>query len=548
MRRRTFWNLLKRIVACAFILLSACHLMTSTYHLPITKLLIANRAEIAVRLIRACRELGIQSVAVYSEADANALHVREADQAILIGPPAPKDSYLNAAKIIEAAHTAGAQAIHPGYGFLSENADFAQAVLDAGLIWVGPTPLAMRQMGSKTAARALMQQAGVPIVPGYQSPPSPIGALPDGRGDGGEGFIQAASSLGYPLLIKASGGGGGRGMRIVRDPADLPAALASARAEALSAFGDDTVFLEKYIENSRHIEFQILGDAHGNVVHLFERECSIQRRHQKIIEESPSPLFAAHPDLRKRMAHAAVTAARAVNYQNAGTIEFIVNPDDLTFYFLEMNTRLQVEHPVTEAVTGLDLVHLQLRIAQGESIANLQSQISTRGHALEARLYAEDPANNFYPSIGQLLLVHEPRAPGLRIDSGFTTGDEVTPHYDAMLAKIIAHAPTRAEAIRRLDTALARYIVLGLTTNLPFLRAVIAHPDFLDGTMTTHFIVKNFSEWRPPSVDPDPAAFIAAALADLLPRDSSPPAASPETPRVLPGPWQKTDSFKVGKL
>ena len=500
-----------------------------------TKLLIANRAEIAVRLIRACREMGIRAVAVYSEADANAMHVREADEAALIGPPAPKDSYLNAGRIIEAARAAGAQAIHPGYGFLSENADFAEAVRAAGLIFVGPTPDSIRKMGSKTKARALMRLAGVPVVPGY-------------HGAADAGFAEMAGTIGYPVLIKAAGGGGGRGMRIVRRPAELDAAVESAEREAASAFGDGSIFLEKYVERARHVEFQIFGDSHGNVVHLFERECSIQRRHQKIVEESPSPLLAQHPDLRERMGQAAVAAARAVGYQNAGTVEFIVDPDTGDFYFLEMNTRLQVEHPVTEAVTGLDLVQLQLRVAAGEPLPFTQAQITARGHALECRVYAEDPApaDNFYPSAGKLLAVVEPRGPGLRVDSGYETGDEVTPHYDAMLAKVIAHAPTRAEAIAKMDAALSRYILLGVTTNLPFLRAVLAHPEFQNGAATTQFIGQYLGEWKPPAAGP--AVFIAAALSDFLSASSAAvqPAGLPADASGPDSPWGKRDSFRLG--
>ncbi len=501
--------------------------------MPITNLLIANRAEIAVRLIRACREMGIRAVVVYSEADANAMHMREADEAVLIGPPAPKDSYLNAGRIIEAARAAGAQAIHPGYGFLSENADFAEAVRAAGLIFVGPSPDAIRKMGSKTKARALMRLAGVPVVPGY-------------HGAADAGFAEMAGTIGYPVLIKAAGGGGGRGMRIVRKPAELDAAVESAEREALSAFGDGSIFLEKYVENARHVEFQVFGDSHGNVVHLFERECSIQRRHQKIVEESPSPLLAQHPDLRERMGQAAVAAARAVGYQNAGTVEFIVNPDTLDFYFLEMNTRLQVEHPVTEAITGLDLVQLQLRVAAGEPLPFTQAQITVRGHALECRVYAEDPSNNFYPSVGKLLAVVEPRGLGLRVDSGYETGDEVTPHYDAMLTKVVAYAPTRAEAIAKMDAALARYILLGVTTNLPFLRAVLAHPEFQSGAATTQFIGQSLGEWKPPAADPP--VFIAAALSDFLAVNSAvvQSAGAPADASGPDSPWSKRDSFRLG--
>jgi 3-methylcrotonyl-CoA carboxylase alpha subunit len=499
------------------------------------KLLIANRGEIAVRIIRACREMGIRAVAVYSEADAEAMHVREADEAVLIGPPPPRESYLNGRRIIEAAKAAGAEAIHPGYGFLSENAEFAEAVRAAGLVFVGPTADAIRKMGHKIGARNLMQAAGVPVVPGY-------------HGAADAGFGEMAGTIGYPVLVKAAAGGGGRGMRIVRSADELEAAVEGAEREAANAFGDGSIFLEKYIPRARHVEFQVFGDVHGNVVHLFERECSIQRRHQKIIEESPSPLLARHPELREQMGQAAVAAAHAVNYQNVGTVEFVVDAETLTFYFLEMNTRLQVEHPVTELLTGLDLVTLQLRVAAGEQLPVTQAEITARGHALECRVYAEDPADNFYPSIGPLLKVVEPRGPGLRVDSGFETGDVVSQHYDSMIAKVAAHAPTRAEAISKIDAALARYILLGVTTNIPFLRAVLAHPQFQSGAATTQFIGEQFADWRPPAGTPPPEVFAAAALADLLTSTASSgrAAAAPTDDADPHGPWKRADSFRLG--
>jgi 3-methylcrotonyl-CoA carboxylase alpha subunit len=503
---------------------------------PLHTVLIANRGEIAVRLIRACREAGVRAVAVYSEADANALHVRLADEAVLIGPAAPSESYLRVDRIIAAAKSTGADAVHPGYGFLSENADFAEAVRAAGLIFVGPPADAMRAMGSKTHARALMQAAGVPVVPGS-------------AGTDDDDLAAAAERLGYPVLIKASGGGGGRGMRVVADAADLPAAIASARQEAANAFGDATVFLEKYLANGRHIEFQVFGDDHGQVVHLFERECSVQRRHQKLIEESPSPLLVQHPDLRERMGQAAVAAARAVGYTNAGTVEFIVDPDTLDFYFLEMNTRLQVEHPVTELLTGLDLVQLQLRVAAGEPLPFTQASVTARGHALECRVYAEDPANHFYPSIGRLLTVVEPRGPGLRVDNGVETGDDVSQHYDALLAKVIAHAATRPEAIARLDAALARYVLLGLTTNTAFLRAVLAHPQFQAGAATTQFIAQHFAGWQPVAGPLPDAALVAAAMSDYLALTSARTAGAngAEAAGDPYSPWSRADGFRVGK-
>ncbi len=495
-------------------------------------LLIANRGEIAVRLIRACRELGLRAVAVYSEADAGALHVRLADAAVCIGPAAPAESYLRGDRIVAAALATGTEAIHPGYGFLSENADFAEAVRAAGLIFVGPPAEAMRAMGSKTRARALMQQAGVPVAPGSS-------------GSAGEDLAAAAEALGYPVLVKAAGGGGGRGMRVVGGAGELAEALAGARQEAANAFGDATVFLEKYIARGRHIEFQVFGDDHGNVVHLFERECSIQRRHQKIIEESPSPLLARRPGLRERMGAAAVAAARAVGYTNAGTIEFIVDPDTLAFYFLEMNTRLQVEHPVTELVTGLDLVHWQLQVAQGQPLPLTQADVSARGHAIEGRVYAEDPAQHFYPSIGRLLTVVEPRGPGLRVDSGFESGDEVSQHYDAMLAKVVAHAATRAEAMARLDAALSRYVLLGLTTNTTFLRAVLAHPEFQAGAATTQFVAEHMADWQPAPGEAPEAAVVAAAVSDYLAHTTMPGAGA--APGADPfSPWGRADGFRMG--
>jgi 3-methylcrotonyl-CoA carboxylase alpha subunit len=502
----------------------------------IRKLLIANRGEIAVRIIRACRELGISPVAVYSEADASALHVRLADAAVCIGLAPPAESYLRIDKLVEAARSSGAEAVHPGYGFLSENAGFAAAVQAAGLIWVGPPPSAIRDMGSKTRARELMQQAGVPIVPGFHAAP-------------GCDFAAAASAIGYPVLVKAAGGGGGRGMRSVRQGADLEAAIISAQAEALSAFGDATVFLEKYVERGRHIEFQVFGDAHGHLLHLLERECSIQRRHQKIIEESPSPLLEAHPELRAAMGQAAVTAAKAVGFQNAGTIEFIVDPETREFYFLEMNTRLQVEHPVTELITGHDLVKLQLRVAAGEPLPFSQRQVQSRGHALECRVYAEDPAQNYLPSIGTIRLLAEPRGPGVRVDGGYETGDTVSQFYDALLAKVVVSGADRAEAIERMEAALTRYVLLGVKTNLSFLRAILAQPEFRAGTATTEIIEEHLSDWQPAAAAPPDEAFIATALADYLRTRASGArlAAGPEDTASDPfSPWRQSDSFRIG--
>jgi acetyl-CoA carboxylase biotin carboxylase subunit len=501
---------------------------------PFQKILIANRGEIAVRIVAACREAGLRSVAVYSEADARSRHAREADEAVAIGPPPPRESYLRGHELIKVAHAVGAQAVHPGYGFLSENAEFAEAVRAAGLVFIGPPPEAIRKMGNKVGARTLMQLAEVPVVPGYHGGP-------------GADFGEAAGTIGYPVLLKAAAGGGGRGMRVVHDPAELQTAIASAEREAAYAFGDSSIFLEKYLPGARHIEFQIFGDAHGHVLHLFERECSVQRRHQKVIEESPSPLLAQRPELRARMAAAAVAAARAVNYENAGTVEFIVDPDTLAFYFLEMNTRLQVEHPVTEAVTGLDLVRLQLQVAAGEPLPCAQAQVTQRGHAVECRVYAEDPADHFYPSTGPLLVVREPRGPGLRVDSGFEAGDEVTPFYDALLAKVIAYGAGRAEALQKMDAALAQFAVLGVATNISFLRALLAHPDFQNGTATTRFIEERFADWGGPDGVVPPEAFAAAAALDLLaPAASGRGGADPAPGGEPDSPWSRGDSFRMG--
>ncbi len=518
------------------------------------KILIANRGEIAVRIIRACQETGIRTVAVYSAADANAMHTRLAYEAVLIGPPAPLESYLNVERIVDAAKATGAQAIHPGYGFLAENADFADAVRAAGLIFIGPSGEAIRKMGNKTEARSIMQAAGVSVAPGYHPHPQPLSLR-----EWGEGVWAAAESIGYPVLVKAAAGGGGKGMRIVRAPAELPDALESAQREAQKAFGDPSVFLEKYVEHARHVEFQVFGDAYGNVVHLFERECSIQRRHQKIVEESPSPLLDA--ELRERMGAAAVAAARAVSYENAGTIEFIVDPHTREFYFLEMNTRLQVEHPGTEWVTGIDLVKLQIRVAAGERLPfgegrdNPSRSPQPRGHAIECRVYAEDPANGFLPAIGPALKVVEPLGPGVRVDSGIETGDEVTLHYDPLIAKVIVYAENRSEAIRRMDRALSQYVILGLTTNIAFLRDALAHPVFRRGEATTAFVQREFADWKP-GLDDETInlALIAAALSEMAQKDEGGRLALREASsegmkaaeRARSDPWQLNDGFRIG--
>ncbi len=499
------------------------------------KILIANRGEVAVRIIRACQELGIRTVAVYSDADANSLHTMLADESVHIGPSAPKQSYLCGDCIVQVAVRMGCDAVHPGYGFLSENADFAEAVQQAGLTWIGPGPAAMRTMGSKTSARAAMTAAGVPVVPGYQ----------ESQADAD--LLAAAARLGFPVLVKATAGGGGKGMRIIDDPADLPAALGSARREAANAFGDDRIYLEKLIRNPRHIEFQVFGDHHGHAVHIFERECSVQRRHQKIIEETPSPLLDA--DLRQRMGEAAVAAVRAVGYVNAGTLEFLVDPVDRSFYFLEMNTRLQVEHPITEQVTGVDLVKLQIHVAAGLPLPFRQEDLSQRRHAIECRIYAEDPANGFMPSVGKVLRAVEPVGPGVRVDAGVTTGDEVTVHYDPMIAKLIALGEDRADALRKMDWALRHYVILGVTTNISFLRDVITHEVFRRGEATTSFVDQHFADWQPPAGDPPDLVLAAAALAELLEG-----AAVGSTSVAVGGkvqgdpysPWQQAVGFRVG--
>jgi acetyl-CoA/propionyl-CoA carboxylase biotin carboxyl carrier protein len=448
--------------------------------------LVANRGEIAVRVIRTLRRLGIRSVAVYSDADAGARHVREADVAVRIGPAPARESYLSGAAVLAAAWATGARAIHPGYGFLSENAAFATACADAGIVFVGPPARAVEVMGDKIAAKRAMIEAGVPVVPGRAEPGMDEAAL-----------AEAAEEIGFPVLIKPSAGGGGKGMRVVRSATELGDAIASARREASHAFGDDTLFLERYVDRPRHIEVQVLADAHGNVIHLGERECSLQRRHQKIIEEAPSALLSAHSDgaaIRERLGAAAVTAAAAVGYVGAGTVEFIVSDDEPeTFYFLEMNTRLQVEHPVTELVTGIDLVAEQLRVAAGEPLRLRQADVALSGHAVEARLYAEDPARGFLPTGGQILALVEPAGDGVRVDSGIAVGTTVGSDYDPMLAKVIAWAPERADALRRLDTALAGTVLLGVTTNVGFLRTLLTHPDVRAGALDTGLVERHLA-------------------------------------------------------
>jgi acetyl-CoA carboxylase biotin carboxylase subunit len=465
------------------------------------KVLIANRGEIAVRVIRACREMGIASVAVFSDVDRAALHVSKADEAYLLGPAPARESYLNVSRILEVARRCGAEAIHPGYGFLSENAQFARACAEAGIKFIGPPPSAMELMGSKTRARAAMQAAGVPTVPG------------SARGLSLAEAGEMAAKVGYPVMIKAAAGGGGKGMRLVNKPSELQSSFETAQSEALRSFNDGEIYVEKFIENPRHIEIQVLGDEQGNVVYLGERECSVQRRHQKVIEEAPSAIV--DEDMRRRMGAVAVQAAKSAGYTNAGTIEFLV--DGLrNFYFLEMNTRLQVEHPVTELVTGLDLVHLQLRIACGEKLPFRQEDVSLRGHAIECRIYAEDPENNFFPSPGKISKLLRPSGPGVREDSGVYEGWTVPLDYDPMLSKLIVYAPDRVTAIARMRRALDEYFVGGIKTNLPLFRRILEHPDFLSARIDTGFLDRLLASQIVPTKGTNGLAEIAAVSAALF--------------------------------
>lgn len=441
------------------------------------KVLVANRGEIAVRIMRTLQEMGVKAVAIYSEPDSLANHVIQADEAYALGGKTSQESYLQIETILAIAKKAHVDAIHPGYGFLSENAHFARACEQAGITFIGPTPEVIGMMGDKIIAKEIMQEAGVPVVPGWVGDPDNFAEIE-----------QAAQSMGYPVLIKAAAGGGGKGMRLVSQPSEIKDALASAAREAQKAFNDPRVFVEKYITHPRHIEFQILGDQHGNIVHLFERECSIQRRHQKIIEESPSPFLS--PALRDAMGQAAINAAKAIGYTNAGTVEFIVDESG-QFYFLEVNTRLQVEHPVTEAVTQCDLVRLQLQIASGEALPFTQTDCQQTGHAIECRIYAEDPANQFLPSVGTLSFYQEPQGPGIRVDSGVRQGGEVSVYYDPMLAKLIVWAPSREAALQKMRYALTHYPILGVTTNVAFLVQIITHSAFIAGEIDTHFLENN---------------------------------------------------------
>jgi 3-methylcrotonyl-CoA carboxylase alpha subunit len=491
-------------------------------------LLIANRGEIACRIIRTARRMGLRSIAVFSDADETAQHVQMADEAIHIGAAPARESYLNIPAIIAAAKRTGADAIHPGYGFLSENPAFAEACAAAGIIFVGPSAAAMRAMGSKGSAKALMEKAGVPLLPGYHGIEQDAAFLAD-----------EAERIGFPLIIKAVAGGGGRGMRVVRAAADFADALRAAQQEGASAFADDRVLIERYLERPRHIEVQVFGDSHGNAVYLFERDCSAQRRHQKVIEEAPAPGISV--EMREAMGAAAVAAAKAVQYQGAGTVEFIAQ--DGGFYFLEMNTRLQVEHPVTEAITGFDLVEWQLRVAAGEVLPARQEDIRAQGHAMELRVYAEDPARDFAPSIG-VLQVFRLSDQGLRIDSGFVAGDRISIHYDAMVAKIIAYAPSRAEAIVRLRAGLAQSEIIGVAHNLDMLNRILAHPDFAAGGIDTGFIARHAEALLTPKLQPSPQVLALAALGVLALEEAA--ARANATQSADPhSPWHATDHWWV---
>ena len=489
-------------------------------------LLIANRAEIACRVIRTARRLGIRTVAVFSDADANAPHVRQADTAIHIGPSPARDSYLSIAAILDAARRTGADAIHPGYGFLSENPAFADACAAAGIIFVGPTAASMRAMGSKAAAKRLMESSGVPLLPGY-------------HGEDQDPAILAAHAarVGFPVVIKAVAGGGGRGMRVVENPEQFADALTSARQEGKSAFGDDRVLIERYLQRPRHIEVQVFGDTHGNVVHLFERDCSTQRRHQKIIEEAPAPGLTEAQ--RTAMGAAAVAAARAVDYHGAGTVEFVSDGKD--FFFLEMNTRLQVEHPVTEEITGFDLVEWQLRVAAGEELTVTQEKITRNGHAIEARIYAEDPARDFAPSIGRLTTFRMPDD-GTRVDAGMVVGDSVSIHYDAMLAKLIVHAPTRGEAILKLRAALAITDIAGVAHNLDLLAHIAGHDAFAAGAVDTGFIARHADTLLAPQPTPDGTVLALAALG-VIALEQTATAQAAAASADPHSPWNATDMW-----
>ena len=498
----------------------------------IKKILIANRGEIAVRIIKACREMGIATVAVYSEADRNGLHVQAADEAVGIGPAPAVDSYLNMDRIIQAAQQTKSEAIHPGYGFLAENADFVLKCEQAGLVFIGPNSQAMALVGDKIRSRQTMEAAGVPIIPGMK----------DTAKNPSE-YVVEAERIGYPVMIKASAGGGGKGMRVVFSEEELRPALEAGMREAKAAFGNESVYLEKYIEEPRHVEFQVLADNHGHTIHLFERECSIQRRHQKIVEESPSQ--ALDPELRAKMGKMACKVIQTAGYNNAGTVEFLLDKNK-NFYFLEVNARLQVEHPVTELVTGIDLVHQQIRIASGEKLAIRQEELRQQGHAIECRIYAEDPMNNFLPSSGKILYLKEPSGPGIRHDCGVYSGWDVPIFYDPILAKLIVWSKNKESACDRMMQALNDYVILGIKTCIDFLKDVINHPQFRKGQTTTDFIDLYLSEWQPPekSEELKDIALLAAAF------DSRQSGFAADTANFsdqrIPSPWILLGKWRIG--
>ena len=488
------------------------------------KILIANRGEIALRVMRACKEMGIATIAVYSDADRNALHVRYADEAVHLGPPPSKESYLLGDKIIAEAKRLNADAIHPGYGFLSENADFADAVKKAGLVLIGPSPEAMRIMGSKLGAKEAVKKFNIPMVPGINEAITDI-----------EAAKKVAAEVGFPILIKASAGGGGKGMRIVNNIEEFESQMHMAVSEAIAYFGDGAVFIEKYVNKPRHIEFQVLGDNFGNIVHLFERECSIQRRHQKLVEEAPSSVLS--PELREQMGKAAVDVARACNYTGAGTVEFLMD-EKLNFYFLEMNTRLQVEHPVTEQITGIDLVKAQIRVAQGEALGFSQNDLKINGHSIELRVCAEDPANNFLPDIGTLNEYKTPQGFGIRVDDSFEQGMEIPIYYDPMIAKLIVHANTREEAIARMRRAISDYKISGIETTLSFGNFVMHHPNFISGDFDTKFIENYFNAEQLNSDSNEEQTLVAALVAGKIfsKKESGQKGANEQMPESL---WHK---------
>jgi acetyl-CoA carboxylase biotin carboxylase subunit len=485
------------------------------------KVLVANRGEIARRVMNTCREMGIATVAVYSDADRKAVHVLKADQAVYLGESDPAQSYLNMDRIIDAAIQTGAQAIHPGYGFLAENPQFAERCEQAGLVFVGPPSQVIRELGDKTTARRTVMSSGVPVIPGMTRAESDPAVL-----------AEEASGIGYPVLIKAAAGGGGKGMRTVASPEDLREACISASSEAERAFGDASIYLEKYLPRPRHVEFQIVADRHGHAVHLFERECSIQRRHQKIIEETPSPIMT--PSLRERMGAAAVAVAKASGYVNAGTVEFLVDREG-AFYFLEVNTRLQVEHPITEMITGLDIVRIQLEVAAGNPLPIVQEEVRSRGHAIECRIYAEDPEKGFYPSPGRIIHLEEPTGPGIRNDCGIYAGFQVPVEYDPILSKLIVHAQTREQAVERMIRALRDYVILGVRTSIPILIDLLESAPFRKGDTFTDFIDTHFPDWKPNRSEEDAAC--AAFIIDELSRPGKAQGSAAHTGAV-PSPWQ----------